>query len=87
MFDWLPNVIATVMTVSSGSVDEPRPIVPAPLGSVCRQADGRIRLGCLPEGTVRALPIAMPVSSVANGASAEGHHTADTKELADISGN
>ena len=32
-----------------------------PPGTACRQPDGRIRLGCLPPGTVRALPHQVPV--------------------------
>lgn len=31
-----------------------------PPGTACRQPDGRIRLGCLPPGTVRALPQQVP---------------------------
>lgn len=31
-----------------------------PPGTACRQPDGRIRLGCLPPGTVHALPQQVP---------------------------
>ena len=42
-------------------------------GAACRQPDGRLHLGCLPPGTVRALPQAVPAPAPLPRATATPH--------------
>jgi hypothetical protein len=51
----------TVFLITVAALDHTgsrRPVPRANPNAACREPDGRIRLGCLPAGTLRALPSA-----------------------------
>lgn len=54
-------IALTLVEIAVMSDASPRRLPPKPnAAGVCRDADGRIRLGCLPPGTVRALSVPAP---------------------------
>jgi hypothetical protein len=55
----------TVFLITVAALDHAgsrRPVPRANPNSACREPDGRIRLGCLPAGTLRAFPSAKVLS-------------------------
>lgn len=59
MFDIMFIMVSLVLAstqLENKPANKERKIVQTSPGTPCREADGRIRIGCLPDGTVRALP-------------------------------
>ena len=51
-------IIIAALTVTNTANGTKRPLPRVNSSSPCREPDGRIRIGCLPPETIRALPVA-----------------------------
>lgn len=67
------------LAIASASPGEKRPFPVAGPSAPCRERDGRIRIHCLPRGTLRALPVLTPQALPAPSAAPRPEPTASNR--------